>query len=323
MRATETRILAAALLAGCSGQPAIGVPQATQTAVARSSTALSAKGLIYAFGSFKAGDAAILAYPNGKLVATFSTGIGFGSACSDSRGNVFVGGEAVSAAPVIAKYAYGATSPSKTVLFGSNGGVVSCTVNGATGNVAAAVEYGASDYSIAVLPHFADRPKIYQDSSIPIVLSAGYDGSGNLFILGTDSSYRRYSLAELPKGGTSFRAISLKLGSGRARTVAWDGAELTIEGLHHGPYKDSWAQIVYVLHIWGTKAKVVKKIPFDGLDRSNEPSPSTIVPALGIMAVPTGEIHLWNYPSGGKMIAKLHTGVGPTYTATLAVRSPQ
>jgi hypothetical protein len=185
------------------------------------------------------------------------------------------------------------------------------------------VEYGSSDYSVAVLPHFQHHPKVYRDAAIPIFLSVGYDGGGNLFLLGTNASRRTSLLAELPRGRDSFRAISLKLPSGRVRTVAWDGAELTLEGNYQALRAKSWPQVVYQLRISGTKAAIVKTIDFDGVDRSNKPPASTIAPALGIMAVPAGDIRIWGYPSGGKMIATFHTGVGPTYTATVAARSSQ
>lgn len=318
-RAVATTACAAVFPVACVSPPTNGLPQATRSWTPNGAAPLSAKGLIYAFGSFKHSNGAILDYPSGKFVSAFTTPrMGVGGVCSDTHGNVFAGGETISALPVIQEYAYGATSPTTTVTFSSNGGVTSCTVDRATADVAAVVEFGPSQFAVVVLPHFTGKPKGYQDSSMQILLSAGYDGSGNLFLLGADTNHS-YALAELPKGGKSFKAIALDLGShnGGVKTVAWDGSHVTIEGVYDAGRDRRWPQIVYQLKIAGTKGSVVKTTSFQGFD-SKKPAASCIQSNIGIMAIAAGTIHSWKYPAGGKQISNIHTGVGSTYTATLA-----
>ena len=62
---------------------------APKTAVHR---ATSGDALLYAFGPFRNGSGLILDYPSGKIITNFVPSSGYGAACSDKYGNVYIGG---------------------------------------------------------------------------------------------------------------------------------------------------------------------------------------------------------------------------------------
>ena len=120
------------------------------------------------------------------------------------------------------------------MIIGTTAGAVSsCSVDN-SGNVAAVLHYDGFAFAVAVLPGFTGQPKLYSDSAIYDFLSVGYDGAGNLFLLGSSvvNGGGTHYLAELPNGGSAFEPLSLNLGSKAAfvRTVQWDGNYVTIQG---------------------------------------------------------------------------------------------
>jgi hypothetical protein len=317
---------AAAILSSCSGAQNVtqGVfpSQGGVTAKSRENRASSSGGtLIYASNTEEGAKAVILDYPSGELLASFQPPIEPEGACSDTQGDVYLSGGTISGVASILKYAYGATSPSASADL--PGDVArDCTVDNTTGNVAAIIYYSRSGQidSVAVLPKFQGPANIYNYSAMQLFASVGYDGSGNLFLLGTTSS-GNYALAELPSGGSSFEPISLNLGESiaKVRTVQWDGKYITIEATKVGQgRKERWPQVIYRLTISRSGAKVMGTIRFKGL-RGVGSGTSWIQPNRNIMVFARGPIPVWGYPAGGKQLAKLRSGIDQgMHIATLA-----
>jgi hypothetical protein len=247
---------------------------------------------------------------------------------------VYFGGmDSTSTYPAISEYAYGATSPSEYALAGpQTGEVTACSADPTTGNVAAMVHFdGPPTHVVAVFaPQLQGSPQTYADSSMDEFLSAGYDGSGNLFLLGNMES-RGLELAELTKGGNSFETISLDLGSHVPKnqyrhvrwTVQWDGQYVTIAGAYaaqpNGKPK-TWQNAVYRVDISGFKATIAQTILLKRAKFQGGAS-YAIASALNSVLITDKTFRIFGYPSGkddGKL--GIH---GNTYNATIALPSSQ
>jgi hypothetical protein len=322
--------VAAAMLAGCGGSrppiSALGtVPQnrIEERSLARMASS-SGDALIYAFNQAQGGSADIFDYPSGKLVDSFqfSPTLDARGACSDSQGNVYLSGDTLSGSnivPSISKYPYGATSPTASVELSSNGTALSCSVDSGTANVAAIVRGQASGrYSVAVWSDFQGTPRI--NGYGMTLVSLGYDGSGNLFLLGDANG--AYTLAELDKGGQSFKPISLSLGAKVAwlRTVQWDGTHLTLEGAYNPGYRKrkDWPEAIYRLRISRKHAEVAETKTFRASRGNIGWSGTSWIqnnPSITVLA--TGPLGIWNYPPSGKELLREKGGF--LYVATVAV----
>jgi hypothetical protein len=304
-------VCAATLFVGCNGSPTTATAPPRPVAP-NAGQAPPDDALIYAF-DYVVG--VILSYPSGKLVSKFETQLQEAlGACSDKRGDVFVSGSGSSGEPEIVEYSYGATSPSGSVTFSTGGEARSCSVDGTTSNVAAIIHScGSSDWCVTVLPKFHVPATTYSYPSIAVFESIGYDGSGNLFLLGKQGASSSYALAELRKGAKSFKPISLSLGSNIAqvRTVQWDGHYITIEATYsNGQKAKEWPQANYRLAVSGSTAKVVETIRFAGLHGEGRGT-SWIQPDRNIMVFADGgKLLIWKYPRGGKVLGRLRNDLG-------------
>lgn len=191
-------------------------------------------------------DAYVYAYPNGKLLQELSINSPTGD-CVDG-GSVFITGYN---AHQIYLYAHGASQP-KAVL-PDPGYPVGCSVDPTTHTLAVANEFDRDAGTGNVVLWDANRA-----APVPTAIYSGlpflepewcsYDNEGNLFVDGEDYSERRVSLAELPKGGTTFKTISLDISLGwPPGYLQWDGKHITI----------SVQNVIYRLSFSGSNATVV------------------------------------------------------------------
>jgi hypothetical protein len=320
--------VAAAMLAGCGGsQPPIGVPGVISQAPASAHRhPRTNEALIYAFRASLSPMGVIYGYPGGNVIDTFQTSLWeAGGACADDRGDVFLAGGTLHSSEeeaTILEYPYGETSSSNSVTFSLESGrqyAYACSVDTSTGNVATAVYTDIGEH-VVVLPDFQDDPTLYS-VPFPVISSVGYDGSGNLFALGYSSVGGHYAFAELPRGGTGFKTVSLDLGAHvyGVRTVQWDGKKLTIEATLKEPHTKAeyWPNIVYRLKVSHFRATVLGSTLYDGrgLIGGGE---SWIQSNLGIIVLAIGKIRVGNYPEGGQM-KKLAQPIGRTPIGTVAV----
>jgi len=275
----------------------------------------------------------ILEYPSGKRVAEFFAKQGPGATCSDSEGNVYLGGQGDSTGdPAISEYTYGATSPLTYVDLTSQGqgSVSGCSVDPTTGNIAALVKADGPEDAVAVFaPGLQGSPQIFAAPAMDFVLSLTYDGSGNLFLLGVTGPHsNEFDFDELPKGGSSFEAISLNLGPHRPTKIwayeeirwatNWDGQYITIDGAYTPKPKGklkTWKQAIYRLRISGSAATVAQTI-FLRQRRYRLDATYSFTPALNSIIETDDAVREFGYPSG-KPIAKLNLG-GPSYSSTIA-----
>jgi hypothetical protein len=169
----------------------------------------------------------VYAYPRGKnrgqwLGAANSVTQG---ACSSRAGSVFVltfnlslnSGE-------ILKFAHGGLTPIGTLPVPVNGEYpISCSTDPTTGNLAVVVAARSSNGALLVYPGASGTPQAFADPNL-VLYSVGYDGNGNAFVSGD-------GLAELPRGGNSFKKVTLEHHPHPSGVVQWDGADVTLTDL--------------------------------------------------------------------------------------------
>jgi hypothetical protein len=295
--------LLAVLLAGCGGSQGVvgsagGTPLTVATERARRASS-SQDPLIYGF-SDGADVGAIYDYQTGKEYGTFDESpLKPNGICSDTRGDVFLTGSTGSSAAVY-EYPYGETSPSATVSFAASE-VGRCSVDATTGNVAVVAESGP----VYVLSNFQGPPKKYfYKRYCTYYMSVGYDAGGNLFLL-CDSG-----LAELRKGQTRFKPISVSGFPNYPMDLQWDGKYLAITGLHYTAKGNAHA--VYRFSVSRSHATLIDAVTFADFSGSSAVE-TWIQPSLGIMVAPHttlkryAYLDVWKYPAGGKPVATYYS----------------
>ncbi len=167
-RYASAALIATFTLAGCGGSQSIGTP-ATMTQIGSAVHRAFSSGQALLF-SVNGESVTIADYPSGTIVDTFFIGSYGVAGCTDSQGNVYVGGsDDTTNEPFIAEYPYGATSPSKYVLITPQsqyavGAVWGCSFDPTTRNIAAVVNYDNSkNDSVAIFAsQLQGTPQIYQ-----------------------------------------------------------------------------------------------------------------------------------------------------------------
>jgi hypothetical protein len=186
-------------------------------------------------------------------------------------------------------------------------------------------------YYVIVYPNFQGPGVEYTYSTMAHALSLSYDGSGDLFLLGSSRCRLKckFTLAELPKGGSAFEPISGMGGASDLGEVRWDGNYLAVGGCPKSIPRDGCTSSfkVDLLSILGSRASRIESIRFDGLlPRSTVfQYPDTWIQAnLGILiaAKPSsGGFSIWRYPAGGPVYEQ--TSSGDFDSLTVAVPSSE
>lgn len=204
--------------------------------------------------------------------------------CVDKNQNVWV------ADYVLLEYARGQSEPI-AMLGDPYGGLVDCSVDPVTGNLAAVtfqIVYG----NVAIYKHAAGKPKIYVLNNFNEVEACAYDGSGNLFIAGPSRSSGTFQLAELRHGGRRFGIVTLNQAIGSAGGMQWDGKHLVIG--------DSANAILYEFDISGNTGTVVGSTPINGSSYVEQffiQGNHVIVPSH--QGLRGSFVNLYWYPKGG------------------------
>jgi hypothetical protein len=122
----------------------------------------------------------------------------------------------------------------------------------------------------------------------------GYDDQGDLFADGFNGS-DNFELVELPKGGSTFQAITTSNTLQFPGSVQWDGTYLTVV--------DQLANAIYQYTVSGTKATLKGTV---SLTSSSDCAQTWIVTGLVYCAdAGNNDGEVFNYPAGGSAIAVL------------------
>ena len=148
----------------------------------------------------------IYGYPSDKLRGLIAGFRVVALECVDKAGNVFVTDVEASA---VFEYAHGSVIPIAT-LKDPGYAPISCSIDPTSGNLAVGnyATTGDEQGNVAIYKDAKGKPHDYTPPNINFVFSCAYDGSGNLFVDGQTSG-SAFAFAELPKGGTSFKSITL------------------------------------------------------------------------------------------------------------------
>ena len=289
---------ALALLAACGGsQPPIAAPGAIPMAQITMHHDTSSKGdLLYISTRTKV---LMVSYPEGKVVGTLPAPSVTPLLCSDpDNGNVFVG-----AGSKIVEYAHGGTTPIATLElptgFTRFGG---CSIDPTTGNLGVGVGVSAKTCGVLVYANAEGSPSFYTAKHLRYCDYTAYDGSGNLFLGATTSSFRSV-LMELPQGETALARVSgveadLCLYS---CAVQWDGQYLVTR-----PYN---ASLLTQIAISGTSGTVIGRIYLT----SNADTYAFYIKGNSVISIDSKvrkhnneAIGVWAYPAGGAPTAQLY-----------------
>lgn len=205
-----------------------------------------------------------------------------GGLCSDSSGNIFM-----PKYQAIDEYAHGGKHPIKTLkdpYYVTN----DCSVDPTSGNLAIAnLRRQSGPGNIVIYDKAQGSPIAHSDPQIYRYWSCGYDGTGNLFVLGL-TAQNDYQFAELPKGGDTFTNITVNNIGFDFSSVRWDGQYIVLKG--------SQAQL-YRIQVSGSTATVVGKTTLWDIGRQG----ITDFWIQGDVVAATGwNVGLWHYPKGRK-----------------------
>jgi hypothetical protein len=290
-----------ALLAACGGsQPPIGAPgampqgraTATQAEYGRSWALPKAPGDLLYVTSFQHSGLAIYTYPRGKHLGQVPTYSEPSAECADMAGNIF----AIFSAEIL-EFARGGTTPIRT-LPDPSGTPLSCSADPTTGNLAVVNESLPSNPGILLIYKPATgTPVSYSDTDINLY-HVGYDNKGNIFVDGLSRvSGKRVGLAELPKGGSSFKNIKLDRLVEDPGSVQWDGKYMTVDD----------NRVIHRFTVSRSRGKVVGSTKL--ITHQIFAAVQTWIQGDAVVAVyvdsacpslcPTA-VSIWRYPAGGK-----------------------
>jgi hypothetical protein len=220
---------------------------------------LGGQALIYV-ANFQAGSVSVFAYNDGKSPTLVGTLTGFDvpvAACSDNKGNVFIGDFGTA---TITEFAHGATLPTQ-VLQDPQAEPQGCAVDPTTGNLAAinwACTCGTGN--IAIYANATGTPKIYTNAAQSFPESAAYDPQGNLVIAGRQNNVT--NVFEVAKGTTKFTELTVKNGTiDYPGQVEWGGSYLLIG---EQQYQGQNASAVYQTVLKGKTLTIHGTIPLTG-----------------------------------------------------------
>ena len=165
----------------------------------------------------------VYSYPMGKTVGSLSVAAEPWSLCADPKGNVWI-----TMYGQISEYTHGGTEPIATL---SDDGyfAFSCSVDAKTGDLAVVNSSGITTEfgNLLVYAHATGSPAIYTDPQFVGYRGCAYDGSGNLYLIGSSSSGTIVS-AELGANETKLKEVGLSHTPQGQADIRWDGRHISI-----------------------------------------------------------------------------------------------
>lgn len=291
----------AALFSGCGGsQPPIrasgAVTRAASVQRVRQGSSYP-EPLIYASGEATA--IYMLDYPSGAFVGQFGPGLTLiAGMCTDTAGDVYVVGDDGGDSTIM-EFAHGGTSSIwKAQLYSY--AAKSCAVDPTTGNLAVDVRYAGYDDEIAIYRQGSSSPSFYaipNDQALPLYCT--FDDSGDLFADAYSGKDNKWSIAELPEGGSVFRSLPLNKRVSLG-VLQWVSSYLAAAG------KDG--HVVH-LSISSSGADVIGETKDAGKAAPTWIEDSDVL--IGAYGNKNRKLAFWNYPQGGKpvtIISRVNAG---------------
>ena len=299
--------VALAFLAGCGGsQPPIGAPGAmaqsqaiaTRTDHSGSWMLPEAKGedLLYVSNSPASSHSSawvtVYSYHRGKLVGILRGFALPGGECVDGRGNIFITDTDTGK---IFEYAHGGKHPIAT-LPAPGPDSLGCSVDPTTGNLAVSSLGFGNNGAVGIYKGAKGSPKLYKNRAFQMYYFCGYDSSGDLFVDGQNRPSSAFEFAELAKGDTKLKKVTLNQSIGFPGGVQWDGKYVTVG--------DQNTSIVYQFSISGDVGTEAGSTTLGGSDVGAVlqyfiVGSRLIAPNLCSGKLCGGNVLYFPYPSGG------------------------
>lgn len=284
-RSLTSYCAAAAFLAGCAGSPASGVTpglaQQGGASIARVPAghswmlpAARRSNLLYV-SYFYGNEVFAYNYPGGKLVGTL-TGIPDAQGmCTAKRlkGKWWV---VATGSNQVFEFDHGGTSPLATLSI-TAGEPASCAVDPTTGNLAVTM---ITNDNVVVYKNGSGSPVTYTAPFGPYF--SAYDNRGDLFVNGSGQT----SLAELPKGGTTFEPVSTNQTIIFPGGLQWHGNDLAVG--------DQDTSTIYQFSITGSSATLTSTTALSGAG-----SGDFWIQKKHVIASAVANVGIWKFPAGG------------------------
>jgi hypothetical protein len=310
--------IAVAMLAGCGGSqpPIAAMPQsAAQSLPFAQRDAIAARDDSFSWMARDAvtqdllyvsdvDEVVVYSYPRGQLqgkLRGFFTATGM---CTDGAGDVYV------ADGNIYEYKHGGTKRIG-VLYPE--AAVGCSIDPITGNLAVTDLQGSSgNGNVAIFKNASGSPTYYSAPGFWEYYFCGYDEKGNLFIDGLSSpGTGHFTFAELPRGSTTFKDITLNQYIGFPGGVQWDGKHVAvgdqIATIYRFAISGSQGTLVGTTQLSG--AKEVKQAWIQG---ARLIAPNSV-------SGPGANVLIYDYPTGGGAIKTIERGVEGPQGATVSL----
>jgi hypothetical protein len=245
----------------------------------------------------------VYTYPSLKFIGVLEGASGPRGICSNRGGDIFV--PFVYIPGGIYEYAHGEGSPIADLglMYDWPNG---CSVSPKTG--ALAVVAGPNHYGAAVaVYHYGGKHGYRFATGYPVSSMAhtdfcGFDEDGNLFVDGVDGS-DKFALAELPKAGKAFVAISVSQAIVAPGQVQWDGKHLAIGDTGVSP------SVVYQFDVSGSSATAVGSTTLAGSQQIQQfwiQGETLVAPDVKrSCGSADGCIAAYHYPAGGTAFNKV------------------
>jgi hypothetical protein len=310
-------ILAAILLAGCSGASGNNVTPADRTMADDSwmSSGTSSEDLLY-ISNMWTNEVRVYSWPALKRVGTLKGLSEPEAECVDAAGDVWIVNFGKSQ---MLEYVHGGTKPIAK-LDGVGFYVSGCSVDPATGNLAVTIlekngsSSGESGGYVEVFKNARGTPQTYTDHAGLLQYPAycTYDDKGNLFVDGSRdvNPWDAFVFAELPAGGDALSDVTLNQNFNYSGGLQW-----------HKPYVavgDTRSNAIYQFRIRGAYGYENSTTALDG---ANDILQYAIVGGKVVGAnSTTGSVGIWKFPKGGQGIGTLRV-LGNPIGVALSPRS--
>jgi hypothetical protein len=261
------------------------------------SPSATSQDLVYVTQVF--GPVNIFTYPGGQQVG--SIGLGGGGECVDAKGNVWISN---GSAGELLEYAHGGTSPIHTLTL-IDQLVIGCSVDPSTGAIAVNSECQyqqpqcVGNGSVFVFADIKKQPVQYFVGTAKNVYFSSFDPKGNLFVDVDETGLFVFGLAELAKGGSAFKNITLDRHIFFPGALQWSGKYLAVGDQEAGGQTTS---SVHQVAIHGAQGKVVSTTRLQGVSDDVQfwiQGSTILAPNTGVGNPTSGDVRLYPYPSGG------------------------
>jgi hypothetical protein len=306
LRVVATAFAASAMLAGCGGGGTFAPARGGTDSVRRFA---AGNELLFVSDTITS-DVYVYSYPQGKLAYTLTGFTDPAGECAAPNGDVFITNTGASN---ILEFAPNSQYPLEQ-LKDPGYFPVGCSVDPTTGNLAV-TNFSSSSSTlgdVVIYKHAKGRPTgHYTDPNLAEPSLCGYDGAGNLFVDGQGPSSGPFAFAELPKGGTKLKDITLDQPIAFGGGVQWDGKYVAVG--------DQSNNTIYRFAISGRSGTKAGKTVLRGATQIFQfwIQGSKVIGADAY----GGDVGKWQYPAGGrpvKVIGGLYAPLGVTVSVSSA-----